>query len=49
MRVLYVIDSLDRPGGAEQALASMAPGLVSRRGRPARRLARPNATVCSPT
>ena len=29
MRVLYVIDSLDRPGGAEQALASMAPGLVS--------------------
>ncbi len=29
MRVLYVIDSLDRPGGAEQALASMAPGLVA--------------------
>jgi glycosyltransferase involved in cell wall biosynthesis len=29
MRLLYVIDSLDRPGGAEQALASMAPGLVA--------------------
>ena len=28
MRLLYVIDSLDRPGGAEQALASMAPHLV---------------------
>ncbi len=28
MHVLYVIDSLDRPGGAEQALAAMAPRLV---------------------
>jgi glycosyltransferase involved in cell wall biosynthesis len=29
VRVLYVIDSLDRPGGAEQALAVMAPHLVA--------------------
>ena len=29
MHVLYVIDSLDRPGGAEQALAAMAPPLVA--------------------
>ncbi|WP_432478404.1 glycosyltransferase [Nocardioides sp. GXQ0305] len=28
MHVLYVIDSLDRPGGAEQALAAMAPHLM---------------------
>jgi glycosyltransferase involved in cell wall biosynthesis len=30
MHVLYVIDSLDRPGGAEQALAATAPRLVER-------------------
>ena len=30
MHVLYVIDSLDRPGGAEQALAATAPLLVAR-------------------
>lgn len=30
MHVLYVIDSLDRPGGAEQGLAAVAPGLVAR-------------------
>jgi len=29
VHVLYVIDSLDRPGGAEQALAAMAPPLVA--------------------
>ncbi len=29
MHVLYAIDSLDRPGGAEQALAAMAPHLVA--------------------
>jgi glycosyltransferase involved in cell wall biosynthesis len=28
VHVLYVIDSLDRPGGAEQALAAMAPHLM---------------------
>ena len=32
MHVLYVIDSLDRPGGAEQALAAMAP-TAGQRGR----------------
>jgi glycosyltransferase involved in cell wall biosynthesis len=30
LHLLYVIDSVDRPGGAEQALAAMAPGLVRR-------------------
>ena len=30
MRVVYVIDSVDRPGGAEQALAAMAGPLVER-------------------
>ena len=30
MRVVYVIDSVDRPGGAEQALAVMAGPLVER-------------------
>ena len=30
MHVLYVIDSLDRPGGAEQALAATAPALADR-------------------
>jgi glycosyltransferase involved in cell wall biosynthesis len=29
LHVLYAIDSLDRPGGAEQALAAMAPHLVA--------------------
>jgi glycosyltransferase involved in cell wall biosynthesis len=30
MHVLYVIDSLDRSGGAEQALAAMTPHLIAR-------------------
>lgn len=30
VHVLYVIDSLDRAGGAEQSLAAVAPGLVRR-------------------
>lgn len=30
MHVLYIIDSVDRPGGAEQGLATMAPALTRR-------------------
>jgi glycosyltransferase involved in cell wall biosynthesis len=30
VHLFYVIDSVDRPGGAEQALAAMAPGLIQR-------------------
>jgi Glycosyltransferase Family 4 len=30
VRVLYVIDSVDKPGGAEQALAALAPHYVKK-------------------